>query len=66
MRLFRCNSSLGEQVKVSLIFVVRAWTNPAGRTKYFNTLEAWKIERLDGNGGKYSGKGASNESKRTE
>lgn len=40
--------SLGEQVNVSINIRGRAWTNPAGEVKYFNTLEAWKIQRLDG------------------
>ena len=37
---------LGEQVNVSLNIRGRAWTNPQGETKYFNTIEAWKIERI--------------------
>ena len=41
---------VGEQVNVSLNIRGRAWTNPQGETKYFNTLEAWRLERLDGNG----------------
>jgi single-strand DNA-binding protein len=28
----------------------KEWTSPAGEVKYFNTLEAWRLERLDGNG----------------
>lgn len=39
---------VGEQVNVSINIRGRAWTNPAGETKYFNTLEAWKIERVGG------------------
>ena len=39
---------VGEQVNVSLNIRGRAWTNPQGETKYFNTLEAWKIERVGG------------------
>jgi hypothetical protein len=42
--------SLGEQINVSINIRGRAWTNPAGEVKYFNTLEAWKIQRLDGRG----------------
>lgn len=37
---------VGEQVNVSLNIRGRAWTSPAGETKYFNTLEAWKIEKV--------------------
>ena len=39
---------VGEQVNVSLNIRGRSWTNPQGETKYFNTLEAWKIERVGG------------------
>ena len=38
---------VGEQVSVSINIRGRAWTNPAGEVKYFNTLEAWRLERLD-------------------
>lgn len=37
---------VGDQVNVSLNIRGRAWTNPQGETKYFNTLEAWKIEKV--------------------
>jgi hypothetical protein len=37
---------VGEQVNVSLNIRGRSWTNPQGETKYFNTLEAWRIERV--------------------
>jgi hypothetical protein len=39
---------VGEQVNVSINIRGRAWTNPQGEVKYFNTLEAWKIERVGG------------------
>ena len=35
---------VGEQVKVSINLRGREWVNPQGETKYFNTLQAWKIE----------------------
>jgi hypothetical protein len=41
---------LGQQVDVSFNLRGREWNSPSGETKYFNTLEAWKIERLDGSG----------------
>lgn len=37
---------VGEQVNVSLNIRGRSWQNPQGEVKYFNTLEAWKIERV--------------------
>ena len=41
---------VGNQVQVSFNLRGREWTSPAGEVKYFNTLEAWRLERLDGNG----------------
>lgn len=37
---------VGEQVNVSLNIRGRKWDSPSGETKYFNTLEAWKIEKV--------------------
>jgi hypothetical protein len=34
----------GQDVEVSFNLRGRAWTNPQGEVKYFNTLEAWRIE----------------------
>ena len=45
----RC--SLLDQVKVGETIIVhfnirgREWTSPQGEIKYFNTLEAWKLDR---------------------
>lgn len=38
----------GENVTVTFNLRGREWTSPQGETKYFNTLEAWKIERNGG------------------
>jgi hypothetical protein len=35
----------GEQVEVSFNLRGREWTSPQGEVKYFNTLEAWRIEK---------------------
>lgn len=35
-----------EQVEVSFNLRGREWTSPQGEVKYFNTLEAWRIERV--------------------
>ena len=40
------NIGLGSIVEVSINLRGREWTNPQGETKYFNTLEAWKIDVL--------------------
>jgi translation initiation factor IF-3 len=39
------NYTQGEAVKVSINLRGREWVNPQGETKYFNTLQAWKIEK---------------------
>nr|DAP89643.1 MAG TPA: Single-stranded DNA-binding protein fold, inter-subunit clamp, Paralogous.5A [Caudoviricetes sp.] len=35
---------VGQNVKVYINIRGREWTNPQGETKYFNTIEGWKIE----------------------
>jgi single-strand DNA-binding protein len=37
---------VGEVVKVDYNLAGRMWTNPHGVNKYFNTLKAWRIERV--------------------
>ena len=34
----------GDQVNVSFLLKGREWTAPDGEVKYFNTLEAWRVE----------------------
>ncbi len=36
----------GEQVKVSINLRGREWVNPQGETKYFNSIQGWRIEKL--------------------
>lgn len=36
---------VGEVVDVSFNLKGRGWTNPQGEMKYFNTIEAWRVER---------------------
>jgi hypothetical protein len=36
----------GEQIEVSFNIRGREWTSPQGEVKYFNTLEAWRVEKL--------------------
>lgn len=33
-----------EKVKVSINIKGREWVNPQGETKYFNSIQGWKIE----------------------
>jgi hypothetical protein len=37
----------GQNVEVSFNLRGREWTSPTGEVKYFNTLEAWRIEGVD-------------------
>lgn len=35
-----------EDVKVSINLRGREWVNPQGETRYFNSIQGWRIERL--------------------
>ena len=37
---------VGEQVKVSINLRGREWVNPQGETKYFNSIQGWRIEKI--------------------
>lgn len=41
----------GEDVDVHFSIRGRAWTNHQGATQYFNTLQAWRLERAGAQGG---------------
>jgi len=36
----------GETVKVSINLRGREWVNPQGETKYFNSIQGWRIEKI--------------------
>jgi hypothetical protein len=38
--------SIGETIDVSFNLRGKLWVSPQGEEKYFNTLEAWKIEKV--------------------
>ncbi len=40
------NYKPGESVKVSINLRGREWVNPQGETKYFNSIQGWRIERV--------------------
>lgn len=40
--------NVGDSVEVSFNLRGREWTSPQGEVKYFNTLEAWRIDKLGG------------------
>jgi hypothetical protein len=37
--------TIGEDVDISFNLKGRKWTDPQGTVKYFNTLQAWKIDK---------------------
>ncbi|MBS3738814.1 DUF3127 domain-containing protein [Mesohalobacter halotolerans] len=41
------NFSVGENVKIGINLRGREWVSPQGETKYFNSIQGWRIERLD-------------------
>jgi Domain of unknown function (DUF3127) len=36
--------NVGQQVKVSINLRGREWVSPQGETKYFNTIQGWRVE----------------------
>jgi len=40
------NYQVGQQVKVNINLRGREWVNPQGETKYFNSIQGWRIEAL--------------------
>lgn len=40
------NIYAGTKVNVSYNLKGREWNSPQGETKYFNTIEAWKITKV--------------------
>ncbi len=47
----KCNSDLDnlkfeQRIKIQINIRGREWINPQGEKKYFNSIQAWKIENL--------------------
>ena len=40
------NFNAGDQVRVQINLRGREWVNPQGETKYFNSIQGWRIEKL--------------------
>jgi hypothetical protein len=40
------NYQVGQEVKISINLRGREWTNPQGETKYFNSIQGWRIEAV--------------------
>jgi hypothetical protein len=43
------NYQVGQSVKVNINLRGREWVNPQGETKYFNSIQGWRIENLQEN-----------------
>ena len=37
---------VGQDVKIGINLRGREWVNPEGETKYFNSIQGWRIETL--------------------
>ncbi len=44
------NFNVGDNVTVNFNLKGRKWTDPEGKVKYFNSLQAWKMENKSGQG----------------
>ena len=40
------NYNVGQDAKISINVRGREWVNPQGETKYFNSIQGWRIESL--------------------
>lgn len=43
------NYSVGQEVNVDINLRGREWINPQGEAKYFNSIQGWKINAIEGN-----------------
>ncbi len=43
------NYAIGEPVKVSINLRGREWVNPQGETRFFNSIQGWRIEKIAAN-----------------
>ena len=41
------NYQVGQNVKIGINLRGREWTNPEGETKYFNSIQGWRIDALE-------------------
>lgn len=40
------NYEVGQNVKININLRGREWVNPQGETKYFNSIQGWRIESM--------------------
>lgn len=53
------NLNVGDELKVYFNLRGREWTNPQGEVKFFNSLEAWKVEAKSSSGSSINTQSAS-------
>lgn len=41
------NYKVGDSVKVGINLRGREWVNPQGETKYFNSINGWRIDKIE-------------------
>lgn len=51
--------NVGDQVRIEFNLRGREWRSPQGETKYFNSLEVWKLEPARANAGASNNRSAS-------
>ena len=39
--------NVGDKIEVTFNLRGREWSNPQGEKKYFNTLEAWRVQKVE-------------------
>ena len=44
------NFKEGEEIKVSINLRGREWINPQGEAKYFNSIQGWRVEKVQAPG----------------
>jgi len=49
--------NVGDQVRIEFNLRGREWRSPQGETKYFNSLEVWKLEPARANAGNQQSRG---------
>jgi len=42
--------NVGDDVKISINIRGREWVNPEGEAKYFNSIQGWRIEKVQAGG----------------
>lgn len=42
------NFQIGQNIKIGINLRGREWVNPQGETKYFNSIQGWRIEPIEG------------------